>query len=166
MTRYSVPDRLPSPDDYQQPGNSPAVIQALADATQAALINRASQAQAAVDTAAAHAAAAYAPAVHAHQYSAQLLPNAYFPTVHDGQIALGLWNVGDLAAGQEKVVDWPVTGGTFVFAQVQHPSTWIYVTADLIGATNLRMRVRNGTASTNHTNVKVHVMVIDPPPGP
>jgi hypothetical protein len=40
MTRYTTPDRLPSPDDYQQPGNSPAVLQQLADATQAALLTR------------------------------------------------------------------------------------------------------------------------------
>jgi hypothetical protein len=38
MTRYTDPDRLPSPDDYQQPADSPAAFTALADATQAALL--------------------------------------------------------------------------------------------------------------------------------
>lgn len=37
MTRYTSPDNLPVPDDYQNPGDSPTVLGALADAVQTAL---------------------------------------------------------------------------------------------------------------------------------
>lgn len=37
MTRYTVPDNLPIPDDYQDPADSPTVIGALGDAVQTAL---------------------------------------------------------------------------------------------------------------------------------
>lgn len=37
MTRYTSPDNLPIPDDYQDPADSPTVIGALGDAVQAAL---------------------------------------------------------------------------------------------------------------------------------
>lgn len=40
MTSYTSPDRLPAPDDYQQPADSPAAFRALADAVQAALTPR------------------------------------------------------------------------------------------------------------------------------
>lgn len=37
MTGYTIPDSLPYPDDYTQPADSPAALQSLATATQAAL---------------------------------------------------------------------------------------------------------------------------------
>jgi hypothetical protein len=40
VTYYTSPDNLPAPDDYQQPADTPAVMRALADATQAALTAR------------------------------------------------------------------------------------------------------------------------------
>lgn len=44
MTAYTTPDGLPYPDDYQQPADSPAAIQALANGTQTALNNHADKA--------------------------------------------------------------------------------------------------------------------------
>jgi hypothetical protein len=162
MTGYTTPDRIAYPDDVQQPAHSPNALRALADTTQAAVTAAKSKASSDLDAYRISAAANFAQATHTHQYVPQLLPSAYFPTANDNQMTVGVWAVGGLAPGQEAVIDWPIVDGSYIFAQVQHASTWIFVTTDITAPNNVRLRCRNSTTTTTHTNIKVHVLIVNP----
>ena len=143
MTTFTTPDNLPYPDDYQQPADSPSSLQALAAATQTGLTAR-----------------AYA---HLLTYMAELLPAGIHWSIGDRQMTTHSWDVGTLAPGEEKQVAIAFTPGTFFFLTVQHSSTYIYAVVQDLGNGNGYIKVRNGTAATPHSNVKVHVLLINPP---
>lgn len=88
-------------------------------------------------------------------------------TVNVGDKSMGVlvWTVGDLAAGEEKETTVQVAKGSYVFVSVQHHSTYIFAVANLVtGSTtdSCTLRVRNSTLQTNHTNVKIHLLVVNP----
>lgn len=88
-------------------------------------------------------------------------------TINVGDKSMGVyvWSVGNLAAGEEKTTTVQVAKGSYVFVSVQHHSTYIFAVANLaIGATTdpCELKVRNSTLQTDHTNVKVHLLVINP----
>ena len=90
----------------------------------------------------------------------------------EGQTVIGdkamsclVWNVGNLAAGEEKTTTVQVAKGSYVFVSVQHHSAYIFAVANLVtGATtdSCELKVRNSTTQTTHTNVKVHLLVVNP----
>lgn len=92
-------------------------------------------------------AGVYANASHSHPYS-------------QCGLVIGDLNFGTLNAGVEKTADITITSGDYVFVTVQHTSTYIYATADHKDPTTVRVNVRNGTSSTNHTNVHVIYMIV------
>lgn len=81
-----------------------------------------------------------------------------------GSKAIGcyLWDIGTLGAGEERTKQVPVAAGSYVFVSVQHFSTYIYAVCNLVSATVAELKVRNSTTQTTHTNVKVHLLVVNP----
>lgn len=75
-------------------------------------------------------------------------------------IVVGTWVVGTLGPGQEAQVDVGKPAGSMVMVTVQHNSTWIYAVANALSETVVRLRCRNGTQSTTHTNIKIYYAFI------
>lgn len=158
------PDGLPYPSDYEDPADVPIAIKDLADQTQAALIERASTARVitagtgltgggsldtdrtiALDLA--FTDGRFAPLVHGH-------------TPSKVGITIGNWGPLTLAPGQEMVTDVGKPSGAAVFVTVQHQSTYIFATANVIDPTLVRFHIRNSTQSTTHTNVNMVYAII------
>lgn len=135
---------LPYPTDYQQPADSPAALQQLATATDTAIT---------------------AAQTHNHAQYAQAIPSGTY--VADGQVTAVVFVVpGSLAAGQEiELGPFGITPGTYCVCTVQHPSTFVYAVYNDRGDGTAVVKVRNGTTSTTHSNVKVHAIFINPPGG-
>ena len=150
------PDNLPYPD-YEDPADGPGGLQALADATQAALTDIRGDAAHSHPYAASSHTHAYAPSSHTHAYAPRAA-NTHYPAA--GGVAAIVWQVGDLAAGQEKEHTITIAAGAFVLVSVQHHSTYIHAVGNLTDTQTLQLRCRNSTAQTPHTNVKVHVLIV------
>jgi len=185
---YTTPDYLPYPNNPADPADLPPENRALAEATQTGLIARvpntrrivagdgllASPAenlaqdltlsvrvaaplrivndQVGIDTTygyspVAHGHPEYSPVGHGHRFS-------------EVGISKGEVYVGTLTAGQEKQFDVARTPGDTPLVTVQHHSTYIFATADIISDGVFRINVRNSTSSTTHTNVKVSWLLV------
>lgn len=208
MTKHTAPDNLPAPDDYQQPADSPAAFQALANATQAGLERKVNRAG---DTVTGRLEVQGGVMLHTPGYAAAIMDASivdgrmtlraldqeyrdwapigaadgtdpsHVVTVRQlrsmsaatvpgwspgpaspGTNAAAVWDVGDMAPGEVKTFNAPVQPGTFVFISVQHPSTYLFAVANLTSDTNCQFVIRNGTVSTPLTNVKCHVLFVNP----
>lgn len=104
----------------------------------------------------AHSHPEYAPVGHTHGYSSPGHTHKY----SECGLVVGDLDFGTLNAGTEKTADIGITSGDHVFVTVQHSSTYIYATADHKSPSVVRVNVRNGTSSTNHTNVHVIYMIV------
>jgi hypothetical protein len=86
--------------------------------------------------------------------------------VGDKGIGVRVLDFGSLGAGQESgVLSFTINDGSYVIASLQHHSTYLLVSCNIAteGATQrVDVKVRNSTTSTTHTNIKVHVLVVNP----
>lgn len=146
---------LPYPTDYQEPADSPNALGGLATTTD-------TQMRALEDRVVGWVAANYSPNGHTHPNAAQLLPSTGW-ALADGQMAVHSWDVGSLAAGEEKQVPIAFTPGTYFVCSVQHSSTYIHAVVQDLGNGTGYIKARNSTTATPHTNVKVHVLTVNPP---
>lgn len=93
--------------------------------------------------------------------TAKLAPEGQ-TVVGDKAMGVYVWDIGTLGAGEERTQQVTVADGSYVFVSVQHHSTYILAVCNLLSGTLAEMKVRNSTTSTTHTNVKVHLLVVNP----
>lgn len=84
----------------------------------------------------------------------------------DRFLGVRVLDFGTLAAGAESgVQSFNIRDGSYVFASVQHHSTYIFASCNIAttGSTQrVDVKVRNTTTQTTHTNIKVHCLVVNP----
>jgi len=175
MTGYTQPDRLPYPDDYNTGADSPTAIRDLATETQAALVSRHVWAGNGMwGGGATHLdptlnvgqgwgidVVADAVAVNANALDTRYSQHGHAHTPTAVGLLPGLHNFGSLTPGQESTHIIPIGPNDIVLATVDHPSSWIALTANLDYERNeCDIKVRNTTQSTTHNDVRVSFLVV------
>lgn len=141
MVAHTPTWQLPYPDDYDQPADSPNALEDLAVATDAAITQY---------------------GVNAGGTFAQLTGAGNW--VGDMQISAAVYGPYTINAGQEITIG-PIgiNPGTLCVCGTQHPSTYLLAVYNDLGDGTAQIKVRNATTATNHSNVKVHAIFINPP---
>ena len=136
---------LPYPNDYQQPADSPNALEDLAVAVDTSLT-------VGLNSVANNAAAKYAQIVPATTWVGDMMVSAY------------MFGPVTIQPGQEFTIGpFGINPGTFCVCGTQHPSTYLIAVYNDLGNGTAEIRVRNTTAGTVHSNVKVHAFFINPP---
>lgn len=143
---------LPYPEDYNDPADSPLAFRELALAVDAALTNvRAGAAPAA------HSHPEYAAAGHNHN-------GVYAPAAHShGANEIRTVNLGTIGPGDEKISGPQSKAGDQNIGAVHviaPSSTWLFPVCYLDSASQWRVKVRNATGGTTHSNVTVYVLLV------
>ncbi len=157
LAAYTPEFDLPYPSDYNDPSDSPLVLRELAVATDLALGTMITESVANarfLDTAEGNAL--YSPKSHTHAYA----PTSHTHTPSKVGLQMGTWTIGNLNAGVEVAVTLTKPANSAVFVTVQHHSTYIFAVANTLNATQVSLKCRNSTSSTNHTNVKVYYLFV------
>ena len=157
------PDGLPYPSDYNTPADAPAAYQALAEATQVALTNR--------DT-------AHAPTVHGHDRvpladvandSVALQgrgPGTFADATHGHNpsgvgIRTGQYTFTAVGAQQEQSSGAIAKAANEqVYCQLHHSSNYITWTVANLQDSSFEIKVRNNTASTTHTLIRIQYLLV------
>lgn len=135
MTATTPTHALRYPDDYNAPADVPSAMRDLALDTDAALAGKAQPP----------------------------LPSTTW--VADGQLSAAVFTVpGSLAPGQEmELGPFGINPGTYCVCTPQFPSTYIVAVYNDRGDGTAVIKVRNTTAATTHSNVKVHAIFVNLP---
>ena len=83
----------------------------------------------------------------------------------NGRMRVAAVSMGDIAPGAIAQFDFAVVAGTHLLATVQHPSTYLICTCNLVSNTQAQVFVRNSAATTTMHAVTVHILQINPPGG-
>lgn len=165
MTGYTQPDNIPYPDDYLADADSPATMQSLAEATQTALSARSGTAHTHNYAPNPHAHD-YAPTVHTHSYSPTGHTHPYSPDTHTHEPSGAGFRWGSVTFSSVSPDSESVTGvlpknsNEWIFLQVVHPSAYLFASLVDVTANNFKIKLRNSTNNTTHTNITVWYLLV------